>query len=89
MSRRPAVGAELERGCDHVVVRWSAGTASGSCRFDHLPGTHPEWLGSAEELLEGADRRIEGRVLHAVADLAQREGLELGLWRDDQGVEVL
>jgi len=35
------VDAELVRSDDHVVVRWTAGTTSGSCRFDHLPGTAP------------------------------------------------
>ena len=89
MSRRAAVRAELRRADDHVVVRWSAGEVTGTCRFDHLPGTHPAWLGSAEELLAGADRRLEGRVLDAVADLGHREDLELGLWRDGQDVEVL
>ena len=89
MSRTARVTASLERGADHVVVRWTAGTASGSCRFDHLPGTHPEWLGSADELLAGADRRLEPRVLDAVAELGGREGLELGVWHDDEGVEVL
>jgi hypothetical protein len=72
-----------------VVVRWSAGDVEGSCRFDHLPGTTPAWLGSAEELLDGAGRRLEGRVLDAVAEVARTEGLELGLWHDDQGVELL
>lgn len=90
MSRRPApVSASVLRAPDHVVVRWSAGDVEGSCRFDHLPGTTPAWLGSAEELLDGADRRLEGRVLDAVAELARTEGLELGLWHDDQGVELL
>lgn len=89
MSRGRPVEASLDRSGDLLTVRWSAGDASGSCRFDRLPGTTPEWLGSADELLEGADRRVEGRVLDAVAQLAQAEGLELGLWRDDQGVELL
>lgn len=90
MSRRPGpVSASLVRAPDHVVVRWSTGDVEGSCRFDHLPGTTPAWLGSAEELLDGAHRRLEGRVLDAVAELARAEGLELGLWHDDQGVELL
>lgn len=90
MSRRPgAVAVQLEHGADHLVVRWSAGDAVGSCRFDHLAGTAPEWLGSADELLEGADRRLEGRVLTAVAEVARREGLQLGIWHDDAGVELL
>lgn len=85
---RPVV-ASLERVADQVVVRWSAGEVTGSCRFDHLPGTAPEWLGSAEDLLQGADRRLEGRVLDAVAELARREGVRLGIWHDDRGVELL
>lgn len=89
MSRRTPVEATLERAADHVVVRWSAGRAEGGCRFDHLPGTAPEWLGSAEELLDGADRRTEGQVLDAVAALARDAGLELGIWHDDQGIELL
>ena len=89
MSRNRPVSASLERAGEHVVVRWSAGDRDGTCRFDHLPGTAPEWLGSADELLEGADRRLEGRVLDAVAELARSEGLELGIWHDDQGVELL
>lgn len=89
MSRNRPVSVSLERAGDHVVVRWTAGDAEGTCRFDHLPGTAPEWLGSAEELLDGADRRLEGRVLDAVADLARAEGVELGIWHDDRGVELL
>ncbi len=90
MSRRIApVVVTLDRATDHLVVRWRSGEVEGACRFDHLPGTAPEWLGSADELLEGADRRLEGRVLDAVAGLARDEQVELGLWHDDQGVEVL
>jgi hypothetical protein len=89
VTRRPPVDAVLESSDDYVIVRWTAGDVEGACRFDHLSGTDPEWLGAADELLEGADRRLEGRVLDAVADLARREGLELGLWRDDQGIERL
>ncbi|HEU5083824.1 MAG TPA: hypothetical protein VFU14_10830 [Acidimicrobiales bacterium] len=90
MSRRPGrVDVRLERAADHLVVRWSSDHAEGSCRFDHVPGTAPEWIGAADELLEGADRRLEGRVLAAVGELAEREGLQLGIWHDDAGVEVL
>lgn len=89
MSRGQPVAASLERSADQVTVRWTAGATTGSCRFDHLPGTAPEWLGSADELLDGADRRLEGRVLDAVAELARSEGIELGIWHDDQGVELL
>lgn len=90
MSQRGGrVEVRVDRATDHLLVRWSAGAAAGTCRFDHLPGTTPEWLGSADELLEGADRRLEGRIVGAVAELAEREGLQLGLWHDDAGVEVL
>jgi hypothetical protein len=89
VTRGHAVSASLDRRADHLWVRWSAGGAEGACRFDHLPGTAPEWLGSADDLLEGADRRLEGRVLDAVAELARTECLELGIWHDDQGIELL
>lgn len=78
-----------DRRDDHVVVHWSTPRSAGSCRFDHLPGTRPEWLGSAEELLEGAGRREEPVVLAAVADWATGEGLEVGIWHDDRGIELL
>ena len=80
---------DVDRRADHLVVRWTDGRASGSCRFDHLPDTTPAWLGSADELLEGADRRTEGRVLDAVATWARDQRLELGIWHDDGGVELL
>ena len=89
MSRRGPVQVELERAPDHVVVRWTAGDAEGSCRFDHVPGTSPGWIGAAEELLEGSDRRSEGRILDAVAEAAREAGLSLGIWHDDQGIELL
>ena len=89
MSRRAPVTATIERRDDHLLVRWTAGDAEGTCRFDHLPGTDPEWLGAAEELLEGTDRRSEARVLDAVADAARQDGLALGIWRDDEGIERL
>lgn len=83
------VDVRAERAADHLVVHWSDARAAGSCRFDHLPGTTPEWLGSADELLEGADRRSETRILDAVAAWARAEGIELGVWHDDAGVELL
>jgi len=90
VSRKPGpVDVVVERDADHVTVRWTSGDAAGECRFDHLPGTVPEWLGAADDLLEGADRRLEGRVLDAVAERARVEALELGIWYDDAGVEVL
>ena len=89
MSRGAAVTITVDRADDHLVVRWTAGQATGSCRFDHLPGTTPEWLGSGDDLLEGADRRSEKRVLDAVATWATEAGLELGVWFDDAGIELL
>ncbi len=79
----------VERQADHVIVQWSDTRSSGSGRFDHLPGTVPEWLASADELLEGADRRQEERILAAVAAWADREGLTLGIWHDGGDVELL
>jgi hypothetical protein len=89
VSRRAAVQVGLDVASDHVLVRWSASDAEGSCRFDHVPGSRPAWLGAADELLEGTDRRSEGRVLDAVAAAARDAGLDLGIWHDDQGVELL
>ena len=89
MSRSGPLSVDVDRNADHLLVRWSDGRSAGSCRFDRLPGTVPEWLGSADELLEGADRRTEGRVLDAVAAWGAAEGLEIGVWYDDAGVEVL
>lgn len=74
---------------DALTLRWTDEVTEGSCRFDRLPGTSPEWLGSAEELLEGADRRNEGRILDAIAAWAGTQDLELGIWADDAGVEIL
>lgn len=79
----------VDRGADHLTVDWTDGRSSGSCRFDRIADASPEWLGSAEDLLEGADRRLEGRILAAVADWATSEGLELGIWHDDAGIELL
>lgn len=86
---RPRVTVDVERADSVVVVRWTDGRASGSCRFDHLPGTSPEWLGSAAELLDGADRRTEPLIIEAVAAWATEHDLELGIWHDDAGVELL
>lgn len=80
---------DVERREDHLLVRWSDARASGSCRFDRIPGTSPEWLASADELLEGADRRQESRILDALTAWASDAGVELGIWHDDAGVELL
>ena len=89
MSRGTAISITVDRADDHLLVHWTAGAATGSCRFDHLPGTTPEWLGSGEELLDGTDRRTAQRVLDAVAAWAAGAGFELGVWYDDAGVELL
>jgi hypothetical protein len=86
---RPRVTIEVERSDGALVVRWTDGRASGTGRFDHLPGTSPEWLGSADELLGGADRRIEPLIIEAVAAWATEHDAELGIWHDDAGVELL
>lgn len=70
-------------------LTWSDARSSGTCRFDHLPGTHPEWLGAAEELLAGASRRQEPAVLEAVAAWGRHNGYELGIWSDGAAVETL
>lgn len=80
---------DAERHADHLIVRWSDARSDGSCRFDHLPGTSPEWLGSADELLEGADRRQEGRIVDALARWAADAGLDVGIWHDGDVVELL
>lgn len=83
------VDVDVDRHDDHLVVRWSDARSGGSARFDRIPGTSPEWLASADELLEGAGRKQEGPVLDAVGAWATDAGLELGIWHDDAGVEIL
>lgn len=83
------VEVTVERAADHLLVEWSDGRGAGSCRFDRLPGTTPEFLGAADELLEGADRRAERRILDALARWAEEAGLEVGVWHDGGGVEIL
>lgn len=83
------IDIEVDRSPGHLFITWRDRRGQGSCRFDHVPGTSPEWLGSADELLEGTTRQQERRVLDAVASWADAEGLELGIWHDDQGVEML
>ncbi len=80
---------DVTRHPDHLLVRWHDGSRTGACRFDHLPDAVPEWLGSADELLDGADRRAESRIVEAVEAWAAGAGLRLGLWHDDAGVELL
>ncbi|MGK2928033.1 MAG: hypothetical protein ACSLFO_00475 [Acidimicrobiales bacterium] len=80
---------DVDRHDDHLLVRWSDVRSTGSCRFDRIPGTAPEWLGSADELLEGADRRQETRILDAIGVWATGEAIEIGIWHDDAGVELL
>ena len=84
-----AVSVSVDRGLEHLDVRWSDGRRSGSCRFDRVEGVVPEWLGSADELLEGADRRTADRVVAALSSWATEAGLVLGIWEDGGGVELL
>ncbi len=80
---------DVDRHDDHLLVRWSDARSTGSCRFDRIPGTAPEWLGSADELLEGADRRQETGILDSIGVWATAEAIEIGIWHDDAGVELL
>lgn len=84
-----SVELAVDRAVDHLVVRWTSGRGTGSARFDRLSGTVPEWLGSADDLLEGATRRDEGQVLDALAAWATDAGVVVGVWHDDAGIEVL
>lgn len=83
------VEIDVRHEADHLDVRWTDGRRRGACRFDHLPGTSPEWLGSADELLDGADRRLESSIIDAVSTWAKDAGLDVGVWHDDAGVESL
>lgn len=83
------VELEVDRHADHLQVRWSTPRSRGGARFDHLADTVPEWLGSADELLEGASRRDEGLVLDALAAWARDADAVVGVWHDDGGVEIL
>lgn len=74
---------------DVLDLTWSDARSQGSCRFDRIPGTRPEWLGEMDELLRGAGRRQERAVLAAVEAWAETEGFELGLWSDGEDVEIL
>ncbi len=79
----------VERHHDHLMVRWTTPRSEGSARFDHLPDAVPEWLGSADELLAGATRRDEGQVLDALVAWAAEADVDVGLWHDDAGIDVL
>lgn len=83
------VRVEGDRDGDVLVVTWSDARSQGSCRFDRVRGTRPEWLGEMDELLAGSDRRQERDVLAAVEAWAESEGYELGLWNDGGDVETL
>ena len=83
------VDLDVDRHDDHLSVRWADARAGGSCRFDRIVGTSPEWLGSAEDLFEGADRRQEQRIVVALSAWAEGNGLEIGIWHDDAGIEIL
>lgn len=87
MSRR--VEVDVEQHPDHLLVRWSTPNRSGEGRFDRLDQTVPRWLGGADDLLEGADRRTSDAVLDRLAAWAVESGETLGIWRDDEGIELL
>lgn len=89
MSRRPAVTVDIAHRPDHLDVRWSAGSRSGGGRLDHVPGSSPAWLGAADELLEGADRRTADRIVSALSDWVRDAGLDAALWHDGDGIEPL
>ena len=84
-----AVTVTVERGGDHLVVRWSHSRASGTCRFERAEGSVPEWLAPADELFGDADRRTAGRIVDALSSWADEAGLSLGIWEDGGLVEVL
>lgn len=86
---RVDLDASRSEGSDHYRIHWSTARSTGSGRLDHVRGSSPEWLGSAEELLEGATRREERAVVDALAAWALEQDIEVGLWWDDRGVETL
>ncbi len=91
---RPRVEVTVTRrddghGASWLEVAWQDGRAAGGGRIDHVPGADPPWLGAADELTDGADRRAAGRVLDGVAAWARGQGLRIGVWHDGEGVELL
>lgn len=86
---RIRVEVTVDRRPDQLFVRWSTARQSGGARFDHLVGTRPEWLASAEELLDGADRRTADAVLDSVARWASDAQLEVGIWHEAGDIELL
>lgn len=87
MTARVTVTVDVHE--DHLVVHWESRSGQGSCRFDRLPGAVPEWLGAADELFDGASRRDEDQILDAIARHESLAGRQLGLWHDDDGVELV
>ena len=84
-----SVELDVERRDDRLEVRWRTPKSSGSAAFDRLPGTVPEWLASADDLFEGATRREEGWIADALAAWADEESIQLGIWHDGGGVELV
>lgn len=87
MTRR--VRLDVDRRSDHLLVRWEDRRTTGEARFDHLGDAVPTWLASADELLGDTDRRTADAVLDALARWADESGESVGVWRHDDGVEIL
>lgn len=85
---RARVDLRVDVHSDHLSVSWTAGSRSGKARFDRVDAV-PEWLGSAEDLVRGVDARTAGQVLDALADWAEVNHHEVGVWAVDGSVEVL
>lgn len=84
-----SVELTVDEHSDRLEVRWQTKKSSGSARFDRLADTVPEWLGSAEDLFEGAGRREEGWIADALAGWAAEAGVVVGIWHDGGSVEIL
>lgn len=86
---RIRVTVDVDRFDDHLFLRWTTPRSSGEARFDHVPGTRPAWLAAEDDLLGDTDRRTADAVLDAVARWAADASLEMGVWHEGGGVEVL
>lgn len=84
-----SVELDVDRRGDRLEVHWRTAKSSGSATFDRLEGTVPEWLASADELFEGASRREEGWIADALGAWADGESVQLGIWHDGGGIELV